>query len=150
MTPTDKPTQVGGLLPCPFCGDDNLGHKPDCYMALCGLPDMPPPAVMETAWNRRAYAQVGGLLPLPSPIRMGLNDVVPFDGYYTADQMYAYAQANVQALEALEREAERYRWLRDVASRAQLETFADRRGTRLAADRVCDSGIDAALLESKP
>lgn len=42
------------LKPCPFCGDDNLGHAADCYMALCKLPDLPSPAVMEAAWNRRA------------------------------------------------------------------------------------------------
>lgn len=41
-------------------------------------------------------------------------------------------------------DAERYRWLRDTASRAAAELFLDRRGTRLAADRVCDVGIDIA------
>lgn len=48
------------------------------------------------------------------------------------------------ALDAESRNAARYLWLRDTASRAQLEMFADRSGTRLAADRVCDAGIDIA------
>lgn len=35
---------------------------------------------------------VGGLPELPEPIRMGLNDAIPFGGYYTADQMRAYGE----------------------------------------------------------
>ncbi len=48
------------------------------------------------------------------------------------------------AIHHMERDAARYRWLRDTASRAAAELFLDRRGTRLAADRVCDVGIDIA------
>lgn len=60
------------------------------------------------------------------------------------DDLRAEAEVDALAkkLKDAERDARRYRWLRDDASRYQLELFADRRSTRLAADRVCDAGID--------
>lgn len=47
---------------------------------------------------------------------------------------------------AIEQEATRYRFLRDQANSAQIAAFVARRRTRLAADRVCDSGIEIAAV----
>lgn len=58
---------MSDLKPCPFCGDDNLGHAADCYMALCKLPDLPSHAVMEAAWNRRT----------PQPVTPAGGEVEP-------------------------------------------------------------------------
>ena len=58
------------------------------------------------------------MIPLPEPhILASESD----DGlhHYTGDQMHAYAAASTSALqaevEALRKDAERYRWLRDVS-----------------------------------
>lgn len=66
--------------------------------------------------------QVGGLLPLPESLNAvytiprdgGVSAENPFSDYYSPDQMHAYAQANVQALEA-----------RLVALRDALEEVVD-------------------------
>jgi|SRR6478752_3312933 len=46
-------------------------------------------------------------------------------------------------------DATRYRWLRDVARLDEIQAFSVRRKTRLAADRLCDAGIDTARTVSR-
>jgi hypothetical protein len=87
-------------------------------------------------------------LPEPGHWYFDGGECVPTDGY-TADQMRAYAQANVQALVAMEKDAARY--LKLLSKAKQLLEFEQAdihwhdNGSRVS---LLDE-IDAALLESK-
>lgn len=69
------------------------------------------------------------------------------DEYEDMMREEARRQALQDEIDRLRPDAERYRWLRDKASQEQVEKFIVRRGTRLAADRVCDTGVDDAMRE---
>jgi hypothetical protein len=133
MTPTDKPTKVGGLLPCPFCGGDAQLSDGEC-----GIRGMP------MNWRN------------PRCTRCGCD--LGYSHHIDAAERWnrrAYAQANVQALEArlvaLEKDAARYQWLQrnwqfDAHADIRIETDVD----GLDDTDKLGAAIDAALLESKP
>lgn len=119
--------------------------------------------------------QVGGLLPLPEPAAFmkrpsAQNSYNREEPYFTAPQLRAYAQANVQALEA-----ERDALERNLVAAMNQIAECDALEARLVALRECSESlrglaevirkygttapsalesvaakIDAALLESKP
>jgi hypothetical protein len=91
MTPTDKPTQVGGLLPLP--------ELPEATAWTYRFIDLRPNA--SGTWGRWLFATEQP----HRPVHPHEFEVEPL---FTASQMHTYAQANVQALEsrlvALEKE----------------------------------------------
>jgi hypothetical protein len=83
MTPTDKPTQVGGLLPLP--------ELPEATAWTYRFIDLRPNA--SGTWGRWLFATEQP----HRPVHPHEFEVEPL---FTASQMHTYAQANVQALEA--------------------------------------------------
>jgi HD superfamily phosphodiesterase len=101
-------------------------------------------------------------LPFPDlgmPWRVNAPDGSVHSSGYTADQMHAYATAATAALraelDALRRDAERYRWLRERLLAADFDyngegvealVFELPGNTAVSAD--CDANIDAAMKET--
>lgn len=156
------------LKPCPFCGEpdgEKITHRSRQFhivsCASCGahgpVPVLASGETAESVWNRRTN---------PQPVTPEGGEVEPLgwgvfapSGYMeanTGSEDHAREKAarigegwtvapiyrNPPVADAALQEAARYRWLRDDASRGQVDVFLDRRGTRLAADRVCDHGIE--------
>jgi hypothetical protein len=97
------------------------------------------------------------LPPLPETAHRGPTGTGDYFNAYTADQMHAYATAATAALraemDALRRDAERYRWLRDNGGDWAICQWLDddREGIGYyregRAAHVVDAAIDAAMKE---
>ena len=117
------------LKPCPFCGGEALSNREGTH-ATCGGTCVSVCWIYVDAWNRRAAPPSPStaeselpLLPEPGHYDRVTARMSGLGSYYTADQMRAYGQecaraalaANAADSEAKERDAARYRWLRNEA-----------------------------------